>query len=129
MGHAALRTRLTPQEYLAFERSAEQRHEYADGEIFAMPGGTREHSLIAGNVYGELSTALLERRCEVHGSDMRIKIPATERYVYPDASVVCGRPVFDDDTRDTLVNPVVIVEVLSDSSEAYDRGDKFGHYR
>ena len=129
MGHAAARSPLSPEEYLAFERSSEQRHEFADGEIFAMSGGTREHSLIAVNIVGELRQALLDRPCEVHASDMRVKIQATTRYVYPDGSVVCGPPAFDDATRDTLLNPTVLIEVLSDSSEAYDRGDKFAQYR
>src|SRR5437868_3265704 len=125
MGEAAARTRLTPEEYLAFERSSEIKHEYVDGEIFAMSGGTRAHSLVGGNVLGEIRAALSERDCEVHGSDIRIKIPATGRYVYPDASVVCGEALFEDDEEDTLLNPKVIVEVLSRSTEPYDRGDKF----
>jgi Uma2 family endonuclease len=129
MSQAALRTRISEQAYLAFERAAEERHEYADGEIFAMAGGTREHSLIAGNIFRELSTALLARRCEAHASDMRIHIPSTGRYTYADALVVCGKLVFTDEVRDTLVNPVVIVEVLSDSTEKYDRGDKFEQYQ
>ncbi|WP_434043297.1 MULTISPECIES: Uma2 family endonuclease [Sorangium] len=129
MGQAATRTRLSPAEYLAFERASEQKHEYANGEIFATPGCTREHSLLAGNIQRELGNALLERACEVHTSDMRVKITSTGRYVYPDASVVCGNPVFEDAEVDTLLNPNVIVEVLSDSSEAYDRGDKFAQYR
>ncbi|KYF78408.1 hypothetical protein BE11_35720 [Sorangium cellulosum] len=129
MGQAATRTRLSPAEYLAFERASEQKHEYANGEIFAMSGCTREHSLLAGNIQRELGNALLERACEVHTSDMRVKITSTGRYVYPDASVVCGDPVFEDAEVDTLLNPNVIVEVLSDSSEAYDRGDKFAQYR
>jgi Uma2 family endonuclease len=120
---------MSPEEYLAFERASEQRHEYADGEIFAMAGGTREHSLTATNIVGELRAALRGRRCEVHGSDLRIKVPSTGRYVYSDGVVVCGRAVFEDETRDTLLNPLVIVEVLSDSSEAYDRGDKFLQYQ
>ena len=111
MGEAAARTKLSEQEYLAFERAAEDRHDYADGEIFAMPGGTWEHSLIASNIRGELSTALLERRCAVHGSDMRIHIPSTGRYTYSDVLVVGGQPVFTDEARDTLVNPILIVEV------------------
>jgi Uma2 family endonuclease len=129
MGEAALRTHVSEQEYLTFERAAEERHEYADGEIFAMSGGTWEHSLIASNINRELSTALLERRCAVHGSDMRIHIPYTGRYTYSDVLVVCERPVFTDEARDTLVNPVVILEVLSDSTEKYDRGDKFEQYQ
>lgn len=129
MAEAAAPLKLSPEEYLAFERASEGRHEFADGEIFAMSGGTYEHSLTAVNIVGELRAALLERRCVVHASDMRVKIVATGRYVYPDASVVCGRHVFEDATRDTVLNPVVIVEVLSDSSEAYDRGDKFAQYQ
>jgi Uma2 family endonuclease len=121
--------RMTPEEYLAFERSSELKHEYADGEIFAMSGGTWEHSLVGQNIARELGNALLERPCAVHGSDMRVKAIATERYFYPDVSVVCGQPYFEDETRDTLLNPKVIVEVLSESTERYDRGDKFASYR
>jgi Uma2 family endonuclease len=129
MGEAALRAPISEQEYLAFERAAEERHEYLGGEIFAMSGGTWEHSLIASNINGELRAALLERPCSVHGADMRIHIPSTGRYTYADVLVVCGQPVFVDETRDTLVNPMVIVEVLSDSTEKYDRGDKFEQYQ
>ncbi|MEO7593885.1 MAG: Uma2 family endonuclease [Byssovorax sp.] len=128
MGDAAPRTGLTEQEYLAFERAAEERHEYADGEILAIPAGTFEHSLIASNINRELSTLLLERPCSSHGSDMRIHIPTTKRYLYADALVVCGQPIFTGDKRDNLTNPVVIIEVLSDSTESYDRGDKFEQY-
>ncbi|WP_437715435.1 Uma2 family endonuclease [Sorangium sp. So ce448] len=129
MAQAAVRTGLSPQEYLDFERSSPLRHEYADGELFAMAGGTLEHSAIAANILGELRNALRGRGCRVLTSDMRIKIAATRRYVYPDGAVVCARPEFEDEQRDTLLNPRVIVEVLSDSSEAYDRGDKFAQYR
>ncbi len=129
MGEAALRTKVSEQEYLAFERAAEERHEYANGEIFAMSGGAWEHSLIASNINGELRSAMLKRRCSAHGSDMRIHIPSTGRYTYADALVVCGQPLFTDEVRDTLVNPIVIVEVLSDSTEKYDRGDKFEQYQ
>jgi Uma2 family endonuclease len=128
VGYAAIRTGVSEQEYLAFERSSPERHEYADGEIFAMPSGTLEHSAIGANILGELRNALTGR-CRVLTSDMRIKIPATRRYVYPDGSIVCGRAELDDEHRDTLLNPRVIVEVLSDSSEVYDRGDKFANYR
>ncbi len=129
MGEPAARTRLTPEQYLALERSSEVKHEYAEGEIFAMSGDTRAHSLVAGNILGEIRSALSERDCEVHGSDMRLKIPATGRYVYPDVSVVCGEALFEDDEQDTLLNPKVIVEVLSRSTEPYDRGDKFENYQ
>ncbi|MCC6527212.1 MAG: Uma2 family endonuclease [Polyangiaceae bacterium] len=129
MGQAALKSGLTPEEYLAFERASQEKHEFAGGEIFAMSGGTRAHSLLGVNVTGELRSALLERPCEVHGSDMRVKIAATGSYFYPDASVVCTEGRLDDGSGDTLVNPTVIVEVLSESSEAYDRGEKFAQYR
>ena len=84
MGQAAARVRITPEEYLALERSSEVRHEYADGEIFAMAGATREHNLTAGNLYVELSLALRDRPCEVYTSDMRIKVSPAGRYVYPE---------------------------------------------
>ena len=129
MGHAAVRTRLSEQEYLDFERLSPEKHEYADGEIFAMSGGTYEHSAITSNIVRELGNALADRLCRALESNMRLKVPATGRYVYSDASVFCGRPEFTDATRDTLLNPRLIVEVLSDSTEAYDRGDKFAGYR
>jgi Uma2 family endonuclease len=129
MGQAAVRTGMSEQDYLDFERSSPDKHEYADGEVFAMSGGTMEHSAIATNLLAELRIPLLGRGCRVLTSDMRIKIPATGRYVYPDGSVVCARPEFTDEKRDTLLNPRVIIEVLSDSTEAYDRGDKFAGYR
>ena len=93
-----------------------------------MAGASYDHSVIVGNVVGELRTAL-RGRCTVLPSDMKIRIEATNRYVYPDASVVCAAPEFVDEHRDAIKNPVVIVEVLSDSTEAYDRGDKFEQYR
>jgi Uma2 family endonuclease len=111
MGQAAVRTGASPEEYLAFERSSELRHEYADGEIFAMSGGTAEHSLVAGNVSYELRNAIDDRGCRVFTSDMRIKIAGRSRYVYPDASVVCEQPIFEDNKRDTLLNPLVVIEV------------------
>lgn len=129
MVEAAETLRMTPTEYLAFERASETKHEYADGEVFAMSGGTREHSLIQANVAGELRALLRKRPCEVHGADMRVKVDASGRYVYPDATVVCGNPRFEDETSDTLLNPRIVVEVLSDSTEAYDRGEKFAQYR
>jgi Uma2 family endonuclease len=129
MGDAARQTKMTPEEYLAFERASDQKHEYVDGEVFAMAGGTYDHSLIGQNVTRELGNALLERPCDVHGSDMRIKVAASSRYFYADALVVCGQPIFEDDAHDTILNPKLVVEVLSDSTERYDRGEKFTHYR
>jgi Uma2 family endonuclease len=129
MGEAASRVKMTPDEYLAFERASDVKHEYLDGEIFAKSGGTYEHSLLGSNLTRELGIALLDRPCDVHGSDMKIRVLATNRFFYSDASVVCGAPMFADDGRDSVLNPKVIVEVLSDSTERYDRGEKFAHYR
>jgi Uma2 family endonuclease len=129
MASAALKKRYTPQEYLALERQAEFRSEYIDGSIVAMSGGSREHSLIAGNLAGEMRSQLKGRPCEVHGSDMRVLVSQTGLYTYPDVIVVCGEPLFLDEKRDILLNPTVIVEVLSPTTESYDRGKKSGHYR
>ena len=129
VGQAVIRTRLSEHEYLEFERSSPDKHEYADGEIFAMSGGTFEHSAVTANILGEARSALAGRRCRVLESNMRVKVAATGRYVYPDASIFCGQPEFADETRATLINPRLILEVLSDSTEACDRGDKFAGYR
>jgi Uma2 family endonuclease len=128
MAAAAQKLKLTPAEYLALERASDVRHEYADGEIFAMSGGTLEHSLLAQNLASALHGALLERPCQVHGSDLKIKTGAG-KFHYADAFVLCGPPIFQDDTRDVVLNPKLVVEVLSDSTERYDRGDKFTSYR
>lgn len=129
MGSAAPRLRMTEEEYLAFERTSDVRHEFADGEIFAMAGGTYEHTTVAANIITELRNALRGRKCSVQTSDMRIHIPSRGHYIYADALAVCGRPVFVDDKHDTLINPRVVVEVLSPSSEEYDRGAKFALYQ
>lgn len=129
MGHGAAGPTLSEQEYLAFERSSPEKHELADGEIFAMSGGTAEHSAVTLNLLAELRSALAGRGCRAFESNMRVHVPATDRYVYPDGTIVCGRAEFTDDTRDTLQNPRVVIEVLSSSTEAYDRGDKFAGYR
>ncbi|AUX26307.1 hypothetical protein SOCEGT47_068680 [Sorangium cellulosum] len=126
---AAEKKRWTPEEYLAWERAQPEKHEFSGGEVFAMAGGSREHSLIVGNIVRLLGNALLDRPCEAYPSDMRVKIPATGLYTYPDASALCQRPEFDDHHADTLINPEVVFEVLSESTEAYDRGDKFEQYR
>jgi Uma2 family endonuclease len=119
----------TAQEYLAWERLQPTKHEFFQGEIFAMAGATREHNLIVLNIGAELRNALRKKPCEVYPSDMRSNITTTGLYTYPDAIVVCGKPEFVDDTHDTLLNPKVVVEVLSESSESYDRGKKFEQYR
>ena len=113
---------LTPQEYLARERQAETKSEYLRGEVFAMSGASRGHNLIATNVAGELRQRLRERDCEVYQGDMRVKVSPTGLYTYPDVTVVCGEPEFEDADVDTLLNPKVLVEVLSPSTADYDRG-------
>ncbi len=120
---------LTEQEYLSFERSSNIRHEYLSGQIYAMAGATREHNLITGNVAGELRAQLKGKPCETYSNDMRVRVPRSGQYTYPDVVVVCGTPQFLDDQADTLLNPLLIIEVLSSSTEAYDRGEKFRDYR
>ncbi len=120
---------LTPEEYLAIERQAEFKSEYLDGETFAMAGATYRHNLLASNVARLLGNALEGRDCVVLPSDMRIKIERSSKYTYPDFSVVCGEILFEDDHEDVLLNPTVIGEILSPSTEAYDRGKKFEHYQ
>lgn len=120
---------LTATEYLEIERQAETRSEYLDGEMFSMAGNSRNHNLICTNLSRELSLQVKQRPCEVYVSDQRVHIPSVGLYTYPDIVVVCGEPKFDDDQLDTLLNPTLIIEVLSPSTEAYDRGKKFEHYR
>ena len=129
MSSAATKIGFTPQEYLALERKSETRNEYYNGEIFAMAGASREHNLIVANLLRDIGNQLEDRPCESYPSHMRVSVEATGLYTYPDVSVVCGEPRFQDREVDTLLNPTVIVEVLSPSTEAYDRGDKFRHYR
>ncbi len=123
------KTKLTPQEYLEVERNSEIKHEYFEGEIFAMAGAKRRHNVINQNLNGLIWQHLRTRDCESYSGDMRVFVPATGLYTYPDLVVVCGDPVFQDDVSDTLLNPVLLIEVLSESTESYDRGRKFQHYR
>jgi Uma2 family endonuclease len=120
---------LTPEEYLAIERDVPGKHEYYRGEMFAMGGASREHNLITGNVAAALHALLAKRPCESYHNDMRVKVSATGLYTYPDVVVTCEKPRFEDPVLDTLLNPQAIVEVLSDSTEKYDRGKKAEHYR
>jgi Uma2 family endonuclease len=121
--------RWTVEQYLTRERASSERHEYLDGVIVAMAGASARHNLIVGNLYASLHSQLRNRPCVVYPSDLRLKVPKTQLYTYPDISVVCGAPQFEDAEQDTLLNPTVIVEVLSPSTESYDRGKKFQHYR
>ncbi len=119
----------TAKEYLEMERSTPEKNEYFNGDIFAMAGASRRHNLIGTNVSRMLSTQLRKRPCEVYANDMRVKVRKTGLYTYPDIVVVCGKPQLEDEKTDTLLNPTVLIEVLSPATEAYDRGDKFEHYR
>jgi Uma2 family endonuclease len=116
-------------DYLEQERASPTKHEFLNGEIFAMAGGTPEHARLASRVTGALLAQLRGRPCEAFSSDLRVRVLATGLSTYPDISVVCGRLERDPEDADTIVNPIVLVEVLSDSSEAYDRGENFAHYR
>jgi Uma2 family endonuclease len=126
---AALKTKLTPAAYLAIERKAAFRSEYFDGEMFAMAGASEEHCLAKDNLASETRSALKGRFCRVVTSDMRVKVDATGLYTYPDIVIYCDKPKFEDNVFDTLLNPRALVEVLSDSTEKYDRGAKFQHFR
>ena len=123
------KTYLTPEQYLEIERKAEFKSEYYQGEMFAMAGARWAHNLILLNLASELRQQLRTRPCAVTSSDMRVRVNAKGLYTYPDVVVVCGEPRFLDERRDTLLNPTLIAEVLSESTEQYDRGRKFEHYR
>ena len=123
------KTLLTPAEYLEIERKATFKSEYYDGEMFAMAGAGWAHNRVVANAVMELGVALRAGPCQVSPSDIRVQVTTTGLYTYPDVVVVCAKPQFLDDRRDTLLNPTLIVEVLSPSTEAYDRGRKFEHYR
>ena len=120
---------LTPAEYLEIERHSEIKHEYINGRMYAMSGASRQHIKIALNVAASLRTQLRDRNCDVYMADMRVNIDRSGKYVYPDVVAVCGEQHFEDSEVDTLLNPTAIVEVLSDTTERYDRGEKFDYYR
>jgi Uma2 family endonuclease len=120
--------RLTVQEYLTLERQSETKNDYLAGEVFAMTGASRKHNLISGNIFADLHAQLSGTTCEVYTGDMRVRTPS-DLFCYPDVVAVCGEPRFDDIEFDTLLNPTLIVEVLSKSTEAYDRLTKLDHYR
>lgn len=121
--------KFTGQEYLDWERQQDTRHEYFDGEIFAMTGASRKHNLVCGNTFSALHAQMRGGTCEVYNNDMRVKVSETGMYTYPDIVAACDNPAFEDAAADTLINPVLIIEVLSGSTEPYDRGAKFLHYR
>ncbi len=129
MAAIAVQTHLTPEEYLAWERKAPFKNEYLSGQILAMSGASLAHNLITGNIFNGLYNQLVNRECMTFSSEMRVKANPITSYFYPDVTVVCDDPRFEDDVFDTLLNPTVIVEVLSPSTAAYDKGEKFESYK
>ena len=129
MSSLAAQTMLSPEEYIASERKATLKSEYINGEILAMSGASLAHTLITGDIETELNIQLRNHECKVITSDMRVKTGRTNAYFYPDVVVFCGDPQFEDNVFDTLLNPILVIEVLSPSTETYDRGEKFAHYQ
>ncbi|MCC6132633.1 MAG: Uma2 family endonuclease [Acidobacteria bacterium] len=122
-------TKMTPEEFLLWERRQESRHEFYDGEIVAMTGASLSHNRLSRNLVRLLGNQLAGSSCEVLGADMRVWIPAWESYVYPDVLVVCGAPGLLDSERDVLLNPRLVIEILSPSTERLDRNKKFRAYQ
>ena len=120
---------IPPEDYLEIERAAEYKSEYLNGEMWAMSGATESHTIIVSNLIASVHTQFKGRPCRVYGTDMRVQVDITGLYTYPDVTLICGERRFLDDRRDTLLNPLVIIEVLSPSTADYDRGAKFAHYR
>jgi Uma2 family endonuclease len=129
MASAASVPRFTVEQYLALERQADFKSEFCDGFIIAMAGASRQHIIITGNLHADIHSQLKGRPCEAYMSEMRVRVNQTGLFTYPDVVAVCGEPRFLDDKGDTLLNPTLIVEVLSASTESYDRGNKFMRYR
>lgn len=119
----------TPEEYLTLEEKSSGRHEYFDGRIYAMTGGSADHARIAGNAFAALRARFAGRPCEAFISDIKVRVEASGLYTYPDVSALCGPPRFESERHGVLLNPSVLVEVLSPSTASYDRGQKFAHYR
>lgn len=120
---------VTAEEYLRAEREALNKHEYYRGQIFAMSGASLPHNIIFKNTFLNLGIKLKGKKCQPFGSDLRIHIPENSLYTYPDISIICGKPETTDDTKDTITNPSVIIEILSKSTRDYDKGQKFTLYR
>jgi Uma2 family endonuclease len=120
---------ITAQEYLLQERNADTKSEYLNGEVFAMAGASREHNQISSNIVRLLGNQLLTSNCSVYANDMKVRIASINKYTYPDILVSCDPEEFIDEKQDVLLNPLVIIEILSDSTEAYDRGKQFFHYQ
>jgi Uma2 family endonuclease len=122
------KTFITPEQYLAMERLADRKSEYFAGEVFAMAGASEQHITIVSNLTYLFVSQFKGRPCKTYSSEMKVLVAATGLFTYPDVVIVCAEPVFHDTKRDVLLNPQVLIEVLSDSTEAYDRGKKFEYY-
>lgn len=122
-------TDLAPEEYLAIERQAEYKSEYMDSEVYAISGASLRHNKIVANVIAELVQQLKGRPYSALPSDMKVRMPDSRKFFYPDVSVVCGEPQFHDERQDIILNPILIVEVLSEGTAACDRGEKFQAYQ
>lgn len=129
MSTLTAQTHLTSKEYLAWERKQPFKNEYYNGQIVAMSGASRSHNRITVDITIQLGNQLMNSACEVFASEMRVRTSPEISYFYPDVIVVCGEPRFEDDTFDTLLNPMLVIEVLSPSTAAFDRGEKFEHYK
>ena len=129
MGDPATNPSVTYPEYLAIERATDQKHEWLDGQVYAMAGGTPTHSALSGRMIAALDALIGDRPCLAHTSDLKLRVPKTKLASYADAAVVCGEPIPDEEDPNAVTNPLVIVEVLSDSTERWDRVGKFRHYR
>ncbi len=128
-GQVQTQSRISPEEYLQIERRATYRSEFLNGEMFAMAGGTRQHNRISSNLVSEINQHIKSRDCNIYSSDLRVHVPSTGYFTYPDIVITCGKEDFTDAHNDILVNPLVIMEILSDSTASIDRGRKFEQYR
>ena len=120
---------ISPEQYLEMERAAEEKHEYYDGYVVAMSGARLKHNQVASNLYTKIGSHLEGKECQVLPSEMRVSTPNRDAYMYPDASIVCGEPQLEDDKFDTLLNPIVVFEIWSPSSQKNDTGYKLLHYK
>jgi Uma2 family endonuclease len=121
--------RLSPEQYLELDRASEFRNEYYDGRMYAMSGGSPTHAILIASIGGELRSALDDQPCQVATSNLRVRVSPHGLYCYPDVVVVCGEMKLAENDKDTLLNPILLLEVLSPSTEGYDRGFKFAQYR
>jgi Uma2 family endonuclease len=124
-----LNTFVTPDDYLAVERESDTKAEYFDGTVYAMTGASINHIRVVTNLILELGSQLRDRKCDVLSNEMKVRLQDSRKFFYPDVTVLCGEPQFHDKRRDIILNPILVIEVLSPSTEAFDRGAKFQAYQ